>query len=114
MAQSIAQFGQNEWKNIEDILRITIDHLDPSYSPLGVEKDELRYLVEKARLVSESDIQSIWARILAGEVNQPGMFSRRTMDILSHMGRRDAENFSKICQCCCLVGDEIYIEYFIL
>jgi hypothetical protein len=47
--------------------------------------------------VSSQDMQKIWAKILAGEVERPGRTSLRTLDTLRNMTKRDAELFRDIC-----------------
>ena len=49
-----------------------------------------------AQDVSLEDMQKIWAKILAGEVERPGKTSLRAMDTLRNMTRKDAELFEKI------------------
>ena len=44
--------------------------------------------------VSSAQMQEIWARILAGEVETPGRTSLRTLAILKNMTQRDAAMFS--------------------
>ena len=53
--------------------------------------------------VSYEDMQRIWARILAGEVESPGQTSLRTLDTLRNMTKRDAEMFGDICPL--IIGD---------
>lgn len=47
--------------------------------------------------VSSEDMQKLWSRVLAGEVESPGRTSLRTLDILQNMTKRDAEVFRAIC-----------------
>jgi hypothetical protein len=47
--------------------------------------------------ISTEDVQTLWGKILAGEVKQPGSFSLRTLDVLSNLSRQEAESFTKIC-----------------
>ena len=47
--------------------------------------------------VSSEDMQKIWARILSGEVENPGRTSFRTLDTLKNMTKRDAEMFRNVC-----------------
>ena len=42
-------------------------------------------------------MQEIWARLLAGEANSPGRFSRRTVNLLSDFDKSDAELFTRFC-----------------
>lgn len=46
--------------------------------------------------ISSEDMQKIWAKILAGEVERPGKTSLRTIDILRNMTKRDAKLFEDI------------------
>lgn len=46
--------------------------------------------------VSNEELQRLWANILAGEVKQPGTFSRRTLEFLRTLAKRDAELISKL------------------
>ena len=47
--------------------------------------------------VSSEDMRNLWAKILSGEVEEPGRTSLRTLDILKNMTRVDAQKFRKIC-----------------
>ena len=46
--------------------------------------------------VSSEDMRKIWAKILSGEVEEPGRTSLRTLSILRDMSQRDAEAFSTL------------------
>ena len=43
--------------------------------------------------VSDEDMQELWSRILAGEINRPSTYSIRTVETLKNMDRREAELF---------------------
>ena len=47
--------------------------------------------------VSSGEMRSIWARLLAGEVESPGRTSLRTLDVLRNMTQADAKMFAEIC-----------------
>lgn len=55
------------------------------------------YIVDGASHAYEDEVRELWGRILAGEVNKPGSFSKRTLSIVSDMGKADAESFMKLC-----------------
>lgn len=93
-------------QNIEAITTKAIPHLSDSAKPQDLDEDFVRYLFEKARLVSNEEMQSIWAKILAGEASKAGSFSRRTMDIVSQMRKEDAELFTRLCRNVWIVGGE--------
>jgi hypothetical protein len=42
-------------------------------------------------------MQMLWAKILAGEANSPGTFSKRTVNFLSSLDKTDAQLFTKLC-----------------
>ena len=56
--------------------------------------------------VSSEDMRKIWAKILSGEVEEPGRTSLRTLDILKNMTQRDAQMFTEICNF--VMGDFIF------
>jgi hypothetical protein len=40
---------------------------------------------------------NLWSRVLAGEANKPGSYSKRTVNFLSDLDKIDAELFSQLC-----------------
>ncbi|PST23402.1 hypothetical protein C7U61_02440 [Rhizobium sp. JAB6] len=92
-------------ENIESITTKAIPHLSADAKPDELDEDFVRYLFEKARLVSNEEMQSVWAKILAGEANKTGSFSRRTMDIVAQMSRSDAELFTRFCRNLWMIGN---------
>lgn len=56
-----------------------------------VDKDWVIQFFESAENVSDEEMQIIWARLLAGEVQQPGTFSKRAIHALKLMSAREAE-----------------------
>ena len=57
-------------------------HWAESTSKVGVDDDERR---------------TWWARLLAGEIQQPGTFSLRTMAVMDTLSTREAELFARLC-----------------
>ena len=47
--------------------------------------------------VSSDDMQKLWSRVLAGEVESPGRTSLRTLETLRNMTKSDADLFSNMC-----------------
>ena len=50
--------------------------------------------------VSSEEMQLLWAKILAGEVQRPGTTSIRTLGILKNLDRNTAQLFIKFCSAC--------------
>lgn len=84
-------------KNIEDITAKALPQLKEEADPNEVEDDWIVNFFDKSRIISDDDMQNLWSRILASEANAPGTYSRRTVNFLSDMDKRDAELFSKLC-----------------
>lgn len=62
--------------------------------------------------VSNEEMQEIWARILSGEINHPGSFSLRAIEILKNLGQKDAELFGKICSFAISSGEHIFVPFY--
>ena len=50
--------------------------------------------------VSSDDMRTLWAKILAGEVEKPGSTSARTLTILKDLDRKSARLFNTLCSLC--------------
>lgn len=101
------RFIEEETKNqinIESITHQAIPHLNDDAEPEKIEDDFLRNFFDKSRLVSDEQMQDIWARILAGEANNPGMFSRKTVNIMADMDKSDADRFAVLLSFSWVVG----------
>ena len=64
---------------------------DEEVSDEPVDPDWATHWHQRAGNVSNEEVQLYWARILAGEIKQPGSFSLHTLDLLSRMSREDVE-----------------------
>jgi hypothetical protein len=84
-------------KNMEDIIAKAISLLKDDANPAAMGNDWIANFFAKTRFVSDSEMQDLWARILAGEANAPDTFSRRTVNVLSILDKGDAEAFAKLC-----------------
>ena len=62
-----------------------------------MDDDWVTNFFDKSRIVSDSDMQELWARVLAGEANSPGTYSKRTVNFLGDLDKRDAELLSALC-----------------
>ena len=85
-----------EWSNQKTIIDKALPLISGKAKPEAVEDDWLLSFFDKARLVSDEEFQSIWARILAGEFEKPGSFSIRTLERLKGLSKNEAEVFSKV------------------
>tara|TARA_B100000795_G_C22696994_1_gene398025 strand:- start:130 stop:987 length:858 start_codon:yes stop_codon:yes gene_type:complete len=88
----------NRQENMEEITEKSIPHLDEQSDPSNMEDDWVTNFFDKSRIVSDDEMQTIWANVLAGEANTPGSFSRRTVNLLADLDKRDAELFQTLCR----------------
>lgn len=56
----------------------------------------IRYY-EASGNISDKEMQILWAKILAGEIEKPSSYSLRTLDVLKNISKEEAERFVKIC-----------------
>lgn len=84
--------------NLENILEITADEVRraENTSDMPVDDDWITRFFNIAKDVNSKEMQYIWAKILAGEIETPGSFSLKTLDTVKNMNKIDAENFQKI------------------
>ena len=83
--------------NIEAITVKALPDINPEARPEDVENDWIANFFDKCRLISDEEMQSLWARILAGEASSPGKFSKRTVNLVGSLDKSDATLFSKLC-----------------
>ena len=92
-------------RNMEDIIAQAVPDVNEEAKPDSMENDWIANFFDKCRLVSDSDMQSLWARVLAGEANAPSTYSKRTVNLLSDLDKSDAELFTKLCGFGWMFGD---------
>ena len=91
--------------NVRSVLKDAADELgDKEVTDHEPDPDWTARFFDCVQDVSSEDMQKIWAKILAGEVESPGRTSLRTLDTLRNMTKRDAEMFSDICPF--VIGDD--------
>jgi len=84
-----------KFKNIKQIA-LKADEFYSNNKNNSVNKENLGFdwfirYIESASLISDEQMQDLWARLLAGEVIQPGSFSIRSIETLRNMSKKEAE-----------------------
>jgi hypothetical protein len=85
--------------NIDNVVDLATDYLDETVSDRPVDEDWRTRFFDKAQDVTSKELQTIWAKILANEINKPGDVSLRTLNILSTLSKDEAlklSNFLKL------------------
>ena len=84
-------------KNMEDIIAQAMPDVNEEAKPDLMEDDWIASFFDKCRMVSDAEMQSLWARVLASEANAPSTYSKRTVNLLSDLDKNDAELFTQLC-----------------
>ena len=84
--------------NMESILAKAVPDVEEDSNPDNMQNDWIVNFFDKSRLVSDDDMQNLWARILAGEANIPGAFSKKTINIMADLEKDDAILFQTLCR----------------
>jgi hypothetical protein len=121
--QRLAEEEAKRQSNVEEIVMAAVPLVtEDSAKPEDIEEDWLANFFDKCRIVSDSDMQRLWGQVLAGEANAPGAFSKRTVNLLGDLEKRDAELFRELCGFVWAIGghqqvlvldeaDSIYAEH---
>jgi hypothetical protein len=97
--------------NIEVIAQKALPLVGEQAKPENVEDDWITNFFDKCRIVSDDQMQNLWSRILAGEANSPGAFSRKTVNLVADLGKGDAELFTALCGFTWEIGDMVPIVF---
>jgi len=84
-------------KNVEAIAEHALQSLADTMSDQPVSNDWRRKFFLEAENVCDEDLQFLWGKVLAGEVVAPGSYSLRTLEILKHLSKQEAELFHIAC-----------------
>ena len=82
--------------NIESVVKIAADSMPEECSPDPVDQDWMANFVDGCKDVGNEEVQELWGKLLAGEVAEPGSFSRRGLNSLKLMSSFDAGLFMLI------------------
>lgn len=83
--------------NIKNITQKAIPQLTHDSIPQNMENDWITNFFDKCRIISDEEMQTLWAKVLAGEANKPGTYSKRTVNFIGTLDKIDAQIFSSLC-----------------
>ncbi len=75
-------------------------------SEASIDDDWLFSWREYAGRVSSEELQSLWGKVLAGEIKQPNSYSMRTLEFLKNLSKSEAELISRAAKF--VIGQWIY------
>jgi hypothetical protein len=92
-------------ENIESITAQAASNLSKDANVENLDEDWVAHFFKQCDTVSDKEMQSLWSRILAGEATTPGIFSKRTVDFVSSIDKKDADLFTTFCQFAWMLGE---------
>ena len=99
--------------NIESVINNAGQILqDEAFSeePEDVDEDWTSQFFSLCEDVSDKEMQSLWGKMLAGEVAKPGSFSPKTLQTVKILRKEDAHLFTKYC-CLLFVSNGVYTHF---
>ncbi len=92
--------------NIETIITKALDYLEERAMPHKMGNDWVLNFFDKCKYASDEQMQEVWAKLIAGEANDPGTFSRKTVNLLADLDSDTANLFSTYCRFVLDVGNQ--------
>jgi hypothetical protein len=94
-------------ENIEAITAEAITSLPNDADVSKLDEDWIAHFFNLCDKTSDSEMQTLWGRILSGEASKSGSFSKRTINLVSTLDKKDAELFTKLCQFVWMIGEPV-------
>ncbi len=82
-------------QNLESIAEKTIENLTAQSSSAPVDEDWITRFFNIAEDISNDDMQSLFSKILAGEIARPKTFSLRTLEVFRNLTSEEAAIFQR-------------------
>lgn len=84
-------------QNLENIMRLALNFANEGQSQVKIDPDWFNSFQILAEDVSNPSMQELWARILVGEIANPGSFSFKALKTFRDMNINEAKVFAKAC-----------------
>lgn len=113
IAQTVSQRLQfqeeKRQRNIESVVgRAALELGDKDAPGSETDHDWTARFFSEVQDVSSEEMQSLWGKVLAGEVERPGSTSIQTLSILRNLDQKTAGLFGKLCSICVSVKSNEY------
>jgi len=84
-------------QNLEAIIQKSLHYCPRGANSAKADQDWFNRFTHLAEDVSNKTMQDLWAKILAGEITQPGSFSLKSLNVFKLMSITDAKLLAKVC-----------------
>ena len=92
----------NKQKNLEDVIQRADDILQTEPQPLPCQKETDKGWIDEcldgAGKTYIDNLKDYWAKLLAGEIKNPGTYSKRAVNFMKTLSQKDAEKIRNMCQ----------------
>lgn len=98
--------------NIEQVIQRSYEELRDDEQEIPSERPQSDWITRFFRIaedISTDQMQTLWGKILAGEVKKPGSYSLRTLDLLKNITHKEAELFVRVCKVSFLNNETIFV-----
>ena len=101
VAASMKYQGEKRFKNIESVVKLAAMELGEKDVPdIEPDNDFTARFFNDVQDVSSEKLQLLWAKILSGDVENPGSTSVHSLSILKNLNQDTARIFSNFCSIC--------------
>lgn len=107
----LAREEASNQENMEAILDKAVNLVGDDASPENIDSDWIRRFFDRSRLISDEAVQDVWAKLLAGEADSPGTYSKRAIDVLDSLDSKDIHTFSRLCSFAVIIGTPTVLIY---
>lgn len=88
-----------EYENQNDIVNKAIEMLNKPIEQCEIDLMDDTWImtfIDNAKNICDDELKLVWSKILAGELENNGTYSLRTLERVKNMSKKDAEKFTKI------------------
>ena len=116
-AQRLVASELNKQKNMEDVIQRADEILEKEPKvELTSEKSDQGWVedcLDGAGKAYDDELKDYWAKLLAGEIRNPGKYSKRMTNFMKTISQKDAERIKKICPYVMydMKGDAVILRY---
>lgn len=101
-AQRLVASELNKQKNMEDVIQ-RADEILQKESNIEVTTEEsdqgwVEDCLDGAGKAYDDELKDYWAKLLAGEIRNPGKYSKRITNFMKTISQKDAEKIRRMCQ----------------
>ncbi len=89
---------QKKQMNLEKVIAVAAEELknEQTVTDEPLDEDWITRFFKNAADISDEEMQSLWGKILAGEIKQPKTYSLRTLELVKNLTKEEARVFEKV------------------